>query len=155
MKKLLSISAVLLGFIFLFISCRSDDNDDAKTTIVGVWQPVTIKFSGVLNGQTLTQTITANDCQKKSRSHFNSDGSGVNIVWSDDTGTCVQSPDQNFTYTYNESTKTLAVTSGGSTQTGTISTLSNSQLVYSFTATHDFNGQNIPATVEIHANRVN
>ena len=153
MKKIFSLSLVLFFAAIFVMSCRKDN--DPQPTVVGVWQPVSVKATGTFNGQTLSETTVMNDCQKKSRITFKADNSGVNTIWNDDNGTCTQQQDLNFTYSYNSSNKTLAITSGGNTQNGTVSTLNNSQMVYTVQSTYDFNGNNIPATLEITANRVN
>lgn len=144
----------MLLLVISITSCKDDDND-VQTTIVGVWQPTSVKISGTYNGQSFSETITANECQLKSRSTFRSDGTGNSVIWNDDSGTCTQQADQNFTYTYDANTKIISITSNGSTTSGTVSTLSDTKLVYQQVATYDYNGQNVPATMEIFANRIN
>ena len=155
MKKLFLILAVSFSVFFLFMSCRSDNDTDAKPTIVGTWQPVTLTYSGTLNGQNVSQTIASNECQQKSRITFKSDNSGVIVGWSDDSGSCVKNPDVALTYSYDENTKALSLTADGETQTGTVTELNDKHLTYSMQTTYDFNGQNIPVTLEMKANRIN
>lgn len=155
MKKFLQTITVFALGLLLFTACRSDDNDSDLPSIVGSWQPISLKVTGVLNGQSFSETVNANQCQLQSRSTFQANGTGVSKVWDDASGTCTQSPDHNFTYTYNADTKALTVVSDGSTQSGTVNVLSDTQLVYSMPSTYDYNGVNVPVTMEITAKRSN
>ncbi len=153
MKKLISLLSLLFFAAIILVSCRKDDDESQQPTIVGTWQPTSFKATGVVNGLNVSQTVTANACQLNSRLVFNNNGTGVTKNWNEQNGNCVQEPEENFTYSYNPQTKALTVTTGPDTNTGTITTLTNSQLVYAVQSTFDFNGNNVPATLEITANR--
>lgn len=147
---------IVLVFSFLMLSaCRDDESSSTTPSIVGTWQPISLKVSGSQNGQNFSQTIAANQCQLQSRSTFQANGTGISKIWDDSNGTCTQSPDVNFTYTYNKDTKAITITADGNTQSGTVVALSNTQLVYQMPSTYDFNGVNAPATLEITAKRTN
>ena len=152
MKNQFSILAMIFFAALVMMGCRKDD-EVSVPSLAGSWQPTTIKATGTVNGQQVSQTISANSCQLKSRVIFNTDGSGVTRNWNDQNGTCTQSTDSNFTFSYNAQTKALTITSGGSSSVGTVTSLTNTQLVYSMNSTYDFNGNNVPATLEITANR--
>lgn len=152
MKKLISLFSLLFLAAIVLISCRKDD-EVSQPTLAGTWQPTSIKATGVVNGQQVSQTINANNCQLQSRVIFNADGTGITRNWNDQSGTCTQQADSNFTYSYNAQTKALTITSGNSSTVGTVSSLTHSQLVYSMNSTYDFNGNNVPAVLEVTANR--
>lgn len=154
MKKILSILG-MSAMIFATTSCNNDDNDPVlEPSIVGTWQPTTLKISGVANGQNFTQTMSANECQLKSRAIYNENGTGVYNVWDDSEGTCVQQPANDFTYNYNRDTKVITITDNGTSQSGTVTTLNATTLTFSVASTYDYQGQNVPVTMEISANRI-
>ncbi len=155
MKNLILKPLLLLLLVFTIFSCRNDDNDNGnQNLIVGIWQPTSMKIYGSYNGVPFSKEFVANECQLKSRTILNADGTGTSITWNDDSGTCQQTGSENLTYSYDANTKEIKITTNGNTTVGTVATLNSSKMVVKSETTYDLGGENVPATLEISANRM-
>lgn len=110
MKKL----ALLFAGLSLFVAtgCNDDDGNTMEAPLVGVWQPLKEVVTTVEVGEDpVSDLITYTDCQKEGRWRFNTEVSGKRTK-NDEMGTtpqCTIVSDQNFTYTYDKSAKTVVL----------------------------------------------
>lgn len=127
MKKLLF--AFLAIFLMLNSSCSRDDDssDFTSDSVVGSWYMNSVKVKGKLTymGQSanVDKDQPTDACTKKTTFTFNSNGTGtaVNSMYVDNV--CTTSPAENFTYTYDSSTKKLVVTQDGVSETMVLTSL--------------------------------
>ncbi|PQA92336.1 hypothetical protein B0A69_14910 [Chryseobacterium shigense] len=111
MKKL----ALLFAGLSLFVAtgCNDDGDNTMEYPLVGVWQPLKEVVTTVEVGEEpVSDLITYTDCEKESRWRFNTEASGKRTR-NGDIGTttpqCTIISDQNFTYTYDRSAKTVVI----------------------------------------------
>ncbi len=145
------------GVFFVLASCRSNDEDSENMNdaqLNGLWQPYKMTQAAVINGSNYNQTVEYSICEQKTRVIFNN-GAGSIKAFADNNGTCEQQPLREFTYDYNADTKMLTVTyAGGDTQSGTVKTITDSDLIYELKGTFDVPGQgNVSGTTTIYARR--
>ncbi|AZA78181.1 hypothetical protein EG347_11975 [Chryseobacterium sp. G0186] len=106
MKKL----ALLFSGLSLLVAtgCNDSNNFVDESSLLGFWKPVKEVITTVEVGeQPISDVITYTDCQKESRWWFSSEVKGKRIDVKDPatTGLCEIQPEQNFTYTYDKSSK--------------------------------------------------
>lgn len=133
MKKLLYFSFILFVFSF-FSSCNSDDSKD-DASVVGTWglTSVTVKGNLKKDGQTIPidESQNADACASKTTTTFQENGTGTAAAYAlDSAGNCNMTASENFTYTYNPSTKVLTETSNGVTESITLTELTSNKLVF-------------------------
>ncbi|CEJ70813.1 MULTISPECIES: lipocalin-like domain-containing protein [Chryseobacterium] len=109
MKKL----ALLFAGLSLFVATGCNDDDkEMEYPLVGVWQPLKEVVTTVETGEDpVSDLITYTDCQKEGRWRFNSEATGK-VTTNGEIGTtpqCTILSDQNFTYTYDRSAKTIVI----------------------------------------------
>ncbi len=109
MKKL----ALLFAGLSLFVATGCNDDDkEMEYPLVGVWQPLKEVVTTVETGEEpVSDLITYTDCQKEGRWRFNSEATGK-VTTNGEIGTtpqCTILSDQNFTYTYDRSAKTIVI----------------------------------------------
>ncbi|UWX60314.1 lipocalin family protein [Chryseobacterium oranimense] len=109
MKKL----ALLFAGLSLFVATGCNDDDkEMEYPLVGVWQPLKEVVTTVETGEEpVSDLITYTDCQKEGRWRFNSEATGK-VTKNGEIGTtpqCTILSDQNFTYTYDRSAKTIVI----------------------------------------------
>lgn len=148
-----------LFFLFMLISvfsCKNDDDDNMeKANLIGKWQPYKLSQSATLSTGPFNNTTDLNECQQRSRILFNSDNSGRSTLYSEENGTCSLQADSNFTYTFNPDNNDLTVKSpDGSTHSGTVESISSTNLVYKLVGEYDFEGEdNVRVTTIISARK--
>ncbi|WP_027375755.1 lipocalin-like domain-containing protein [Kaistella palustris] len=158
-QKILYLPLLLLMMFFTVSSCRSDDNSDEQQTatenLLGIWQPYRFNQTATLNSGTYNQTTDYTICQQKSRIYFSENNMGSTKLYGEENGNCVMQSNDNFTFSYDAQTKALTITnSDGTTQTGTVIRLTESELVYELTGTYDFQGQtNVAVKTTIYARK--
>ncbi|MBV8328157.1 lipocalin family protein [Chryseobacterium sp.] len=111
MKKLLLLFAGLS--LLVTTGCNNDNDTIREAPLIGLWQPIKEVVTVVETGeQPVSDQITYSTCQKTSRWWFSNETNGKRIDVSDPTtsgGLCVISPDKNFTYTYDKSSKNVVM----------------------------------------------
>lgn len=110
MKKL----ALLFAGLSLFVAtgCNDDDGNTMEYPLVGVWQPLKEVVTTVEVGEDpVSDLITYTDCEKEGRWRFNTEVSGKRTKNGEigTTPACTIISDQNFTYTYDKSAKTVVL----------------------------------------------
>lgn len=60
MRKLFYKTIVLFFSLLMLSACRNEESSSTTPSIVGTWQPISLKVSGSHNGQNFSQTIAAN-----------------------------------------------------------------------------------------------
>ncbi|MGG5210723.1 lipocalin family protein [Chryseobacterium sp. MIQD13] len=130
MKKL----ALLFAGLSLFVATGCNDDDkEMEYPLVGVWQPLKEVVTTVETGEEpVSDLITYTDCEKESRWRFTSDATGK-LTKNGEIGTtpqCTILSDQNFTYTYDRSAKTIVIKYQGTVEpaNGKIITLDETTL---------------------------
>lgn len=131
MKKLLI--AFLGMFLLLNVACSRDD-DSTPVSIIGTWNVSSVKMKGTLsyNGQSapVDQESPADACSQKSSMVFNADGTGSATTFASNNGTCEQLLNETFTYKFDESTKVLTITQGGTSEKITLSFSGSNKFSY-------------------------
>lgn len=159
LKKLTIFPALILLFAGLFLSCRNDtvDNTPYTTNIKGNWQPLKMVQSAALTSGTVTNVNEFSECQQRGRIILGDNNAGTAKVYGVNGTECTLVSSSTFTYTYDPSTNILIITNAdATTQSGTVKTLTISDLVYTFTAVGDFQGQsNVTITTTLYFRRVN
>lgn len=156
LKIVLRLPVLMLFVALALVSCRNDENDDRpEADLFGLWQPYKISQSGTLNGTPFNEATELSVCEQKGRILFTNDGLGNAKTYSDANGNCILQDESDFTYTYDASTNTLVITGeDGTSQTGSIKELSESNLVYELVGTYDYQGQpNVTVTTVITARK--
>ena len=155
MKKLFLMSVFLL-LSFSFFSCNNDDDNVERASLVSKWQPYKLTQSAVLSTGSVSNTTDFNDCQQRSRVTFNSDKSGNSTLYGYENRNCLIQADSNFKYSYNPDNNELVVRNpDGSTQTGTVQSLTATDLVYKLVGVYDYEGEeNVEVTTIISARKV-
>ena len=148
MKKILLLLAAFM--LLVTISCRGGDDNEAINPIVGKWAMQKYSYSYVQNGQTITEEDVANACERKSTVEFRADNKGTDISYSDDSGTCVLESQSEFTYSYNQSTGMLTISSPDGTESVKVESLTNSEMVLSYETTE----AGFPLTIKITVRKV-
>lgn len=122
------------AFLLLNLSCsRDDDSSDFSGSVVGSWYLYSVGLNGTAtqNGISTPINITQplNSCMQKSTVTFNQDGSGNATSWEDTSGTCTKIQDENFTYTYDTSSKVLTIKMASETDVTRLTKLTSSEMV--------------------------
>lgn len=132
MKKLI---LFFFGTILLLnLSCsRDDDSSDFSGSVVGSWYLYSVGLKGTVsqngNSAPINTTQTLNSCMQKSTVTFNQDGTGNATSWEDTSGTCAKIQDENFTYTYDTSSKVLTIKTATETDVTSLTKLTSSEMV--------------------------
>jgi len=119
MKRIL-VLAIAAGFVFS--SCKKDDDD--QNLIVGTWKVNKFVYK---YGSGSSETEIPDACEAKSTVAFKEDGSVTSNDYYTSSGNCVSDND-NGTYSYNESGKTLAINLGDGTVNFRVLNLTGSEL---------------------------
>lgn len=122
------------AFLLLNLSCsRDDDSSDFSGSVVGSWYLYSVGLNGTVtkNGVSvpINTTQTLNSCMQKSTVTFNQDGTGNATSWEDTSGTCTKIQDENFTYTYDTSSKVLTIKMVSETDVTSLTKLTSSEMV--------------------------
>ena len=169
MKKLLRLrfqnvqllkKAFILPLLMLLISvaCRSNDDNvpmDNDEALIGIWQPYKYTQKATLSTGPYDQSTDLTVCQQKSRVIFEQNDAGTAKLYGEDSGTCTLQNEASFTYTYDNSSKMLTIkNSDGTSQTGTVKQLTESDLVYEQVGTLEIQGEpNVKVTTTIYGRR--
>lgn len=130
-------------------ACSRNSGTDEPTpqpasSIVGTWKYTGMK---VLDGKNILNVLysnPANDCTGKNTFVFNTDGTAVN-TWHYYSGSNCNARTDNFTYSYNATTKELTLTQGGGTpETHEVVRLESNTLEY----VYNFRDQNGDGTLD-------
>lgn len=155
LKKALIFPLLLL--LMISVSCRSNDEETPpdNQALIGIWQPYKYNQKATLSTGPYDKTTDLTICQQKSRVIFDQNDAGTTKMYGEDNGTCTLQNEATFTYTYDASSKTLNIkNSDGTTQSGTIKQLSESDLVYELVGTLEIEGEpNVKVTTTIYGRR--
>ncbi len=132
MKKLLI--AFLGMFLLLNVACsRDDDSSSSSSSVVGSWYMYSVSVNGtvLVNGssQAINNSQVASACVQKTTLTFNENGTGNVTSWDDTSGSCTQVQNDDFTYTYNQSSKALTIKTSTNTDVTTLKSLTNSEMI--------------------------
>ncbi|HCO19802.1 MAG TPA: hypothetical protein DIT47_01550 [Flavobacteriaceae bacterium] len=132
MKKILFF---LFASIVLF-SCSRDDDSNSNSnsdSVVGSWYIYSVGLNGTLSNGSVSSPINvtqvASSCVQKSTLIFNQTGAGSVMSWDDSSGSCVQVQNDNFTYTYDSSSKVLKIMVGSETDITNIKSITSSEMI--------------------------
>jgi len=128
MKKnvLLTLTLVLVSTL---IGCSKDDDNNSSSSVVGKWRAV--KFEYYTDG-VLDETVTVVEDNSNCPDYVEYKSNGTYVVIENDAN-CNSTADESGTYVYNGTT--LLKTSGGSTDTSIVISLTNTDLKTDFTET--------------------
>lgn len=130
MKKIL-LTTLAVG---LLMSCRKDDNNENNNnndnaSIVGTWRAVKKEIISGKDMKTILETELSSDCQKNSTFEFTTDNKYNVVAYDTFIGKCVIEDQFSISYSYNSTTKKLAVKhSTSEAYEGTVEQLTKSKL---------------------------
>ena len=156
LQVVLKLPFLLLLLALTLVACRDNENEDRpESDLFGLWQPYKMTQTATLSTGPYSVSTEYSICEQKGRILFTDDGLGNAKTYSEANGPCILQDDSNFTYTYDAVTNTLVITSAnGTSQTGSIKELSESNLVYELVGSYDFQGeQDVTVTTTVTARK--
>lgn len=128
MKKIL-LTTLAIG---LLVSCRKDDenkNNNDAVSITGTWKAVKKEVISGKDMKRILETELSNECQKNSRFEFTTDNKYNVVAYDNFAGKCVIEDQFSISYSYNSTTKKLAIKhSSSEAYEGTVEQLTTTKL---------------------------